>query len=32
MNTKELVLEAVKDLPENACIEDAMERLSRWLK
>ena len=27
MNTKELVLEAIKDLPENAPIEDAMERL-----
>ena len=27
MNTKELVLEAVKDLPDNAGIEDAMERL-----
>lgn len=27
MNTKELVLEAVKDLPENAAVEDAMERL-----
>jgi predicted transcriptional regulator len=27
MNTKELVIEAVKDLPENAPIEDAMERL-----
>ncbi len=27
MNTKELVLEAVKDLPDGAGIEDAMERL-----
>lgn len=27
MNTKELVLEAIKDLPENAPVEDAMERL-----
>ena len=27
MNTKELVLEAIKDLPDNAPIEDAMERL-----
>ena len=27
MNTKELVLEAVKDLPDSAGIEDAMERL-----
>ena len=27
MNTKELVIEAVKDLPDNAGIEDAMERL-----
>ena len=27
MNTKELVIEAVKDLPDNAQIEDAMERL-----
>ena len=27
MTTKELVLNAVKDLPEDAAIEDAMERL-----
>ena len=27
MTTKELVLEAVKNLPEDAAIEDAMERL-----
>jgi predicted transcriptional regulator len=27
MNTKELVLEAVKDLPDDAPVEDAMERL-----
>ena len=27
MNTKEMVLEAVKNLPDNAEIEDAMERL-----
>ena len=27
MNTKELVLRAVKDLPDNALVEDAMERL-----
>ena len=27
MNTKQLVLEAIKDLPDNAPIEDAMERL-----
>lgn len=27
MNTRELVLEAIKDLPENARVEDAMERL-----
>jgi predicted transcriptional regulator len=27
MNTKELVLDAVKDLPDDASIEDAMERL-----
>ncbi|MFT3743748.1 MAG: hypothetical protein QM785_05580 [Pyrinomonadaceae bacterium] len=27
MNTKELVIEAVKDLPENAVVEEAMERL-----
>ncbi len=27
MNTRELVLEAIKDLPDNAQIEDAMERL-----
>jgi predicted transcriptional regulator len=27
MTTRELVIEAVKDLPEDAVIEDAMERL-----
>ena len=27
MTTKEMVIEAVKDLPDNAPIEDAMERL-----
>ncbi|HEV8590618.1 MAG TPA: hypothetical protein VGQ55_00840 [Pyrinomonadaceae bacterium] len=27
MTTKELVIEAVKSLPEDAAIEDAMERL-----
>lgn len=27
MTTKEMVIEAVKDLPDNAAIEDAMERL-----
>lgn len=27
MTTKEMVIEAVKGLPENAEIEDAMERL-----
>jgi predicted transcriptional regulator len=27
MTTKEKVMEAVKDLPANASIEDAMERL-----
>ncbi len=27
MNTKELVLEAVKDLPDDASVEAAMERL-----
>ncbi len=27
MTTKELVIEAVKDLPDNAVVEDAMERL-----
>ena len=27
MTTKELVLEAVKNLPEDAAIEDAMEKL-----
>ena len=27
MNTKELVLEAVRDLPDNAPVEAAMERL-----
>ena len=27
MNTKELVIEAIKDLPDDAVVEDAMERL-----
>jgi predicted transcriptional regulator len=27
MNTKELVLEAVRDLPDDASVEAAMERL-----
>lgn len=27
MNTKQLVVEAMKDLPDNALIEDAMERI-----
>ncbi|MBX3291613.1 MAG: hypothetical protein KF881_01840 [Acidobacteria bacterium] len=27
MTTKDLVIEAVKDLPDDAAIEDAMERL-----
>lgn len=27
MNTKELVLEAIKDLPDNSPIGDVMERL-----
>lgn len=27
MTTKDLVIEAVKDLPDDAAVEDAMERL-----
>lgn len=27
MTTKEMVIEAVKDLPDNAVVEEAMERL-----
>ena len=27
MNTREMVIEAVKDLPDDAVIEDAMEKL-----
>jgi len=27
MTTKELVIEAIRDLPDDAAVEDAMERL-----
>jgi len=32
MNTKQQVLQAVQDLPEDASIEDAMERLLFLIK
>jgi len=32
MNTKQQVLQAVQDLPEDASIEDAMERLFFLMK